>query len=581
MVSVPYCIFYGSYSVGKCIGSLTGQPGEVPNITVALTGSSNTSLNLQVNVLSTTYVSLSCAALSPTASLSSVLQITSKQPLTFYSSNSIKYSINGLSPFSTFNVYCYAKSSYLVPMSLTDVLNTRISATTNCCKTIVFSNIPPVVFADQYSQQFLYSLSSAPSSKVTIIHSANDSRVQFFQPSNSFTSGTVLLQGAFLIRGPQGIYTITLTPSGPSFAEYTNTTITVIIYIASQPLSAPSITSAVLSDDGGSAYILFSVATDLAGITSTTWTCSILFGFDSSSYSKCVWLNSSAVLATFPASALVQTQLPSIGSPLSIVSSNTELRAACESGTDCLLNHPLLSQTVVLAAPYHPISPSISLIAPSSLNSVNQIVVDPTATTGSGGRPWVNVLFTVTANTVFNVTLFQETYLNPYNRMNVLDNALIIPSGVLAPGYYQFHLAVTNFLLQSASSYVTIQIYNESLIPRISILGPSTFTVTSSSSIVLQSVVQSGTYATYSSLVYTWNVYLNGALYVSPNTNAAVVTQSKDPKIFKSPADLFEVSNTYTIQVTVSSQGRNSTASVEVYVEQGNLVASILGGILF
>ena len=551
----------------------------MPNITVALIASSNTSVVLHVNVLSTAYVSLACAAVSPSTALSSVLQITAKRSPVFYSSNSVNYTITGLSPYSPYDVYCFAKSSYLVPMSLADVLNTRIAITTSCCKTISFSNVPQAIFSDQYSDQFVYTLSSAPSSSITVLHSANDSRVQFFQPSNAFTATSVVLRGSFLLRGPEGSYAITLGVSGTSGLEYiTNVTTIVTIYLASVPLSAPAMTSALLSDDGGSAYILFSVATDLAGIISSTWNCSSLFNFDGSAFSTCAWLNTSAVLATFPAAALVQTSLPSIGSTISIVSSVVELRAACQVGTDCALNQPLLAQTITLFAPFHPITPTISLLAPSTLNSDLNVVIDPTATTGSGGRAWASVLFTVTANTVFNGTLFQETYLNPYNRMNLLDSSLIIPRGVLAPGYYQFHLAVTNFLTQTASSYVTIQILNTTFVPRVTILGPSSFTTTSASTIVLQSVVQGGSYDVTFPLVYTWSVYVNGTVYVSPFTNAVVASQSKDPKVFKSPADLFEVSNTYTVMVMVTSNDRNSTAFVEVYVEQSNLATSIAGG---
>ena len=577
--SVPYCIFYGSYAVGKCIGSLTGQPGEVPNITVALTSSSNTSIELHVNVLSTTFVSLACAAFSPTFTLSSVLQIAAKRSLVFYSTNSIDYAITGLSPYSNYDVYCYAKSSYLVSMSLADVLNTRIAMTTACCKTIAFSSVPQAVFDNEYSDQFVYTLSSAPSTSVTIIHSANDSRVRFFQPSNTFTSTSIVLRGSFLLRGPEGTYTITLTASGVSATEYvTNTTIVINIYLASIPLTAPVMTKALLSDDGGSAYILFNVATDLAGISTPTWNCSLLFSFDSSSTSTCVWLNTSAVLATFPAAALVQTSLPLIGSPISVISLIVELRAACQAGTDCLLNQPLVAQTITLSAPYHPITPTISLVAPSSLNADLDVVVDPTATIGSGGRSWDLVFFTVTANTVFNGTLFQETYLNPYNRLNLLDSSLVIPHGVLAPGYYEFHLTVTNFLAQTASSYVTIQILNTTFVPRVSILGPSSFTTTSTSTITLQSVVQSGSYDVNFPLIYTWTVYVNGTEYISPFTQSAVVSKSKDPKLFKSNMDLFEVSNTYTIVVMVSSNGHNSSAFVQVYVESSNLATSIIGG---
>jgi hypothetical protein len=225
-----------------------------------------------------------------------------------------------------------------------------------------------------------------------------------------------------------------------------------------------------------------------------------------------------------------------------------------------------------LAAPYHPITPTVSLVVPTSLNQLDDVLIDPTQSTGAGGRPWQTAQLSIQSSTPVNSTLFQELYLGPFNAEKTLNRVFIVPGGALAPGRYQFTLQVVNFLSQAAQTTATVQITAEEAVPRVSILGPSVFSISANDSIYLQSYVQPGSYSLNSSLTYTWSVTLN-------NNALSIPSESKDPRAFKLSGHTLDLLTTYSIHVMVkSSTGGNSTATVQVFVDETSLIATIAGG---
>ena len=575
LTSVPYCIFIAPFEF-KCLGSLAGEVSEIPNIHVELVNTSTSSALLQVRILSTNYVYLSCTAFGMYETFSSVLQISTVTTPALFTNKDIFYPVDGLLPLTSYDVFCFASSFYDVPMNFSSVNSTRLRLKTNCCKFIRFSYVPTQVTYNSTtrSSALVFSLSSLPTLELTVISVVNDSRVIAVQKQILFNSQNSSNEGSFILLGPPGVYLVHLEVTGPSSAEYNVSAAfaTVAIIPILQPLLPPSLSFSILGDSGGNAFILFNAATDLAGILADEWTCSALFEFPSSGNSSCSWLNSSAVFVNFPSVWKTSLPLPTVDSPVYLIPGL--IRAACQPYTICSANFASESQFVYLSIPYHPVVPAVVLNAPNTVNLNDSIIIDPTASSGAGGRPWSTVRWTVTSNGIFNATLFQLSYLDTYNIMRTTSTALIVPATVLPAANYTFLLFLENYLNISSSASVALSILPTSLVPQISILGKSTLSILQSQVLYLQSVIQPESVAATAVLEFIWTVKENNIFRSDLNS------QSKDPRIFKLAPIVLQLYSTYVITVTVidSSSSKNSSASVEVFVNPPPINAIIFGG---
>ena len=263
---------------------------------------------------------------------------------------------------------------------------------------------------------------------------------------------------------------------GPSAAEFSVDSGGLPVLILNRGLGkpAPQLGIARFGDSGADATITFLSPTDLAAaaITTLQWPCSALLAFDGAQTSSCVWINSSAVLATFPSSVDAFVPLPSIGSLLSVKSGI--LRASCDGGitSSCSLNAVLNSAYGTFLAPFNPIIPFVSLVVPAGFNLLDDIIIDPTATRGGGGRPWAVVDWTASTDQTFNASasLLNRLLIAASQDLS-LAFPLVIPSGDIPPALYIVTLRVTNFLNQSssASASVNVKTINISLIETINI----------------------------------------------------------------------------------------------------------------
>jgi hypothetical protein len=321
----------------------------------------------------------------------------------------------GLVALQAYAMYCYVETSLGTGSLLSEVLGTRTVQTTACCKTLSFINSPVFIFGDvtKYTAStskstyvFTYSMSSNPlkSLKVTPVFKLNGvvSTDIVATPSSSTFTSVSQLTGRFFLSASSvvsGSYTISLTASGVSAAQYTSGVSTTVQILSSfSPVPAPMITTSRFSNSGQAVVITFDSLTDQAGIVATSWSCNLLFTFTSASTTTCSWVNTSAVSASFGVVTSVANSVVYLAIGDSVILKAGLLKAFCSGTvTTCALNPVASSMSVIALSPRNPATPTVIVNAPKFLGSCNNLSLDATGSYGNGGRLYSTVVWTVSA----------------------------------------------------------------------------------------------------------------------------------------------------------------------------------------
>jgi hypothetical protein len=287
----------------------------------------------------------------------------------------------GLVALQAYAIYCYVETSLGTGSLLSEVLRTRIVQTTACCKTLTFTNSPVFIFGDvrkyiasglKSTYIFEYSLSSAPlkSLQVTPVFSLNGlvSTDVVATPSNSnFTSKSQLTGQFFLSASSEisGSYSISLTASGSSTAQYTNGVSTLVQILSTfSPIPAPMITSCRFSDSGQAVVITFDSLTDQAGIIAASWSCSLLFTFTGASGTTCSWVSTNAVSVSFGVVTNITSDTLYLSIGESVKLKKGLLKAFCLGTVSFCASNPVASaMSVITLAPLKPSIPTGSYIS--------------------------------------------------------------------------------------------------------------------------------------------------------------------------------------------------------------------------
>ena len=180
------------------------------------------------------------------------------------------------------------------------------------------------------------------------------------------------------------------------------------------------------------------------------------------------------------------------------------------------------------------------------------------------------------STSVSNIQSRLDTLDSTSNAMSKLIN---IPNTLFVPGTYTFLLLLTNFLGVTSLGSQTVEVSLNSAIPTAGIQSPTVVATTrwQALSLFCQAKVPScpGQPHAVVPLTYIW------AMFNGPTLQNAVVSYSKDPRMFKLPPYSLAAGTTYTLVVTVAQSGNNTaytTDSVQVQVASSGLTAVILGG---
>ena len=504
----------------------------------------------------------------------------------------LSMAIGSLNALQTYAIFCYAENSLGTGNSLPAVISTKITVTTACCIAISFVNAPLFVYgvvtknnlAVPSSYLFTYTLFAAPSTSLKVVpalysNGALSTAVVSVAPSITFTSASVLT-GSFYLSASAvttGSYTLSLTVSGSSAADYSTSETTVTVLSSFSLIPAPKLSSGQFSDSGQAVVMTFDSPTDKAGILTATWPCSRIFTFAGASVSTCTWLSAATVSVSFPVissgSGASAAQYVQIGD--SVTLQGGLLRAYCTAtASSCLLNSAAASASVPARAPNNPASPTVIVNAPISLGACTNLSVDATGSYGNGGRPYTSVLWTVSAvtlDTVRDVSAIQS-YLNAYSTANQVDNPITIAGSRLFEASYTISLALTNFLGLTASRTIFLAVNSDPNLPVLTIIGPSYQTTTASIPLTILSTASLSSCASKTAVVkYAWTI--QGVSIVT-----SLQSTSLDPSRFLLPAYLLTVDNTYIITISAIAGLVSTSASVKLYVTSGPVTAAVVGG---
>ena len=165
-------------------------------------------------------------------------------------------------------------------------------------------------------------------------------------------------------------------------------------------------------------------------------------------FNHSTWTSSSTVSVTFGSSA---SDGVSVSDPFTIV--DALIRAKCLKGTVCSKNFLMQSSgnSVIVLKPLIALVPSVMLIVPTQTGSCNNLTVDLSSSSGSGGRYWSAVHFTVKAADGDDSL---KTYLN--ENYNFQSNMIIVPRSKLSTTTYQITASLTNFLGSTGSQSAVV-----------------------------------------------------------------------------------------------------------------------------
>ena len=322
--------------------------------------------------------------------------------------------------------------------------------------------------------------------------------------------------------------------------------------------------------------ISFDSATNGLSLYSSSFSCDGLFVFNGSAHTTCSWTDSTTVRASF---GIILSSVTYIEPGDTVTLKGGILTAACtaSSSSDCTGYPTAARQSLIAASPSNPVRPSVIMIAPSQLSACTNLSIDASSSSGDGGRSWSNISWSVSSAYPTRSSSV-SAMLGVLNGVSSLAAPIEISNSWLMESTYTITLSLTNFLGQSSSSTIVVEVTGFANTPQVSILGSYAKVTTASSSLLIESIAKVSACATTQQLDYAWGI-------VSSDTGAAynLTKTNSDPRRFLIPKYALPVGSTYIFTVTVtaggsSSYAASSSASTLVYITHGAVVAIVDGG---
>jgi len=519
----------------------------------------------------------------------------------FFSSNSsiVGLTLRGLSPDSSYDMYCYTDNFNIHSMPLSEALISKTFFTTKCCKRAMIRSSSKFIYqsfqgSNIPDSQWLISLNAMPRAAVQL--NLTVSRVNCATPTASlqiqsdavaiprlfsFDKYSRSLDASFILRGTvKGCYflqAVVVSPSNKDRYLPVNASFTVESWRVVP--DAPLLKSATFSVDGYAINVLFTASTDRAIIALSNnslqqFNCSLLLKFPAAGRSRCRWTSDSVLTALVG----VATTLPIVGDVMQLLPQT--VRAACIVGTDCSAYPGNAAASVRIVAPLFAMKPVVLISSMAYVSYCDNLIVDASMSYGAGGRLWTTLEWTVDSNMPLVTVTNRNQIRNILTSQSLMAPITVSKDYLIPSAVYNITLRLTNFLLQSSISRVQVAVSGSSeAIPSVQIYSSSTssfrwkanrfFAAASYSSCAMQPNVP---------LLYEWSVY-NGLQYLS-----TLQSSSKDPRYLVLAPFSLQPSTLYTIVVSVSVFSPSnvnvlkSNASVLLNVGISGVLASIAGG---
>jgi hypothetical protein len=545
----------------------------IPIITILGVSRSKTSLTVSTSASNLGTVFCNAIDVSSTTEITSVSQIVSGNHLSSISSSySSTVDISGLSPSTSYNVYCAGRSIFSDFSNIAVVLNTQTLASTLCCKTVsVYLSKSVAVEGVSLLSAVSLTLDYAPSSSLSVALSSISSQ----NVSNSllpaavvYSSLSKLTATSLSIAGfsSTGLGHLKVSLDGASVSEYSVVYTgfkTIDVAAAVQPPSVPILLSVAFVSSGNALLVTFDSPTNYGGQT-TSFSCSKLFTFRGSAGTKCLWTSTTLVTVSLDSTSTVL-----VGDTFNMTAGL--LTASCPATLTCAFAPK--SSTKILGTT-NPVQPKITLKIPSSISTCSSFTIDLSTSSGSGGRQWKSVSVSAASLSRLNSNV---TKINSLLKSVSISPPTTIPKGVLAAGSYSFTAVLCNFLDQCDFSIATVAIVDAQS-PTLVLFGDQYKTTTRPVDFQLTSdaYVQSCLSSTLirNTILRSWSVYKNNVL------DSTVVSTKGTASTFALNAFTFQTNTLYEIRLSVSltsSTVSPQVASAFVTVIPSSVVAVIDG----
>ena len=485
--------------------------------------------------------------------------------------------LNNLIPSTPYYIYCLTVSLDGVEMTAAAMRKKASIVQTSCCKTIAVNvrETSAKQGVDMFSAVSIV-FDSAPTVDIVLFLRCirkNDGEYvyPFFSRAIELQSSSLTLEYniGFIGNNDPGIYLLDFMIAGDSGAEYSLSTGAVaeitVLEAHAEPLP-PKLKSATLSNDGVSVSIDFDASTDRASLLDI-FKCADLFTFRSANSSKCQWMDSSRVLAYISGE-----HSSNVGDVVELAPA--KLKAHCPISADCSSWTYAVVTSVTISAPSKPIVPVVIISSPAIIGECDDLTLDLSGSSGSGGRQWKSVQFEVQSSSS-NASKI-ESYLNKNYHITPPGS---IPRQLLSASFsYIFTATLCNFMGACSSTTARVAV-SSNVIPIVSLVGSQHVTINRKDKLRLTATAYFSTCRggkSMANLDFYWNFYsTEGALAGSDFQSTSV-----DPKKFQLEPNILVVDHFYYAKITVlhrvSLQASSVTATV--YVAQSNIVASISGG---
>jgi hypothetical protein len=501
---------------------------------------------------------------------------------------SATYSLVGLNPSSAYNIYCTSLSPTSVPMSTVEMLRSKMSVRTSCCR-LLSVRLNKLVVDDVSVLGFALTL-DVGSEKVGNLLAVSISGVEtnsfvtreMFVPSVvTLTSSSALKFDLTYIPLMSGSYRLNISLTGPSRVDYQvifPAGDVLIVKGLEDVLPPPLVYRLEFSSDGSKIIVAFSSPTNRGGVLNVIQ-CGLLFESLSSispslpPTSRCVWTSDSSLEITSIGSSL------EVGDKLLLMKG--VLKACCTSKVDpsCSSWNSNEPQTITLTVPQVVMSPVVTLSIPSEIGPCDDLVVDATSSSGSGGRLWKSVSFVVGGLSP-NITVAQDFVALLSTNPSSVRSPVVIPNGILSSGYaYTLEVKLCNFLNGCGSKLKSFVVSSSMNVPVVVLNTRNVITITRNSSLLISGDAYTtvcGGGKSSDSLTYSWSLSLDRILILSSDLRSVSV----NPREFKLPSYRLAVGSLYVLKLTVkhSKLMKSSSSSVQVFVKSGDLKCVLTGG---
>ena len=400
--------------------------------------------------------------------------------------------IPNMSPSTLYYLYCLTEDLGGNAMGMDDLLNTKLTLETSCCRYLSFEKFTPGInqWIDESSQippEYSFKLSGKPDGRTVIKLSAMtcDPAYTLKYPDFSpyqfiFDENSLVLEGSFRINAEeQGCFLIKVdTDRRLSHTVYDYDIRTLNVKPVTAPPDPAHLQSAVYASDGLSVSITFSKRIDMDKMMlGLLFPCLSLFYISSVNYSHfdnldCFW--------TSDATSIVLR-----GSVINMVNVYDSISLKSEKSTVCASTKPDLCVTanftsidvpVVIEPPLNAPVPNVVLIGPLKVGFCDVVSIDPSQSTGSLSRPWKSLLMTVDSEStdmfgdLVNLTLIENHLL--WHPIKSTNDIVEIPRSYFPAGIYTFSLVLENHYGIKSSASLSVETIGEYFVPLLSIMGP-------------------------------------------------------------------------------------------------------------